>query len=499
MNQTPAYDALRARRLQIYNLEAVQAIASWDRMTFMPAGSGSARAAAQAELAALIQTLQTSEELDGLAARAASEPLNADDRTNLKLMERERLVAAAVPEALNTRRSHAVAAASDAWRQARAANDWALFSGPLSTLVEVVRESAQRLGDALGLSRYDALLDGHDRGLNRAQVEQWFGEIGQWLPGIVASITAQQAAEEVLIPQGPFPQEGQRQACLAAMTALGFDFERGRLDVSAHPFTGGTPDDVRLTTRYTEDECLSALLGVIHEAGHGRYQAGLPGTWRGQPLGEPCSASMHEAQALAFERQLARSPAFVQVLSEILQTYLGPQPAFEPRILHRLMTRVRPGAIRVDADEVTYPAHVILRTEIEIALIEGEIEAGDVPALWDQRMLDLLGVDVRGNPAQGPLQYIHWSMGMFGYFPAYLIGAMAAAQLFQSFTASTGAAALDQSSGTELSRALGEWLEDKVWRHGAAMTTGELIASATGQPLSPTALNDHFQRRYAGA
>ena len=122
-----------------------------------------------------------------------------------------------------------------------------------------------------------------------------------------------------------------------------------------------------------------------------------------------------------------------------------------------------------------------------------------MPALWDQRMLDLLGVDVRGNPAQGPLQDIHWSLGMFGYFPAYLIGAMAAAQLFQSFTASTGAAALDQSSGTELSRALGEWLEDKVWRHGAAMTTGDLIASATGQPLSPTALKDHFQRRYAGA
>ena len=211
---------------------------------------------------------------------------------------------------------------------------------------------------------------------------------------------------------------------------LGFDFEAGRLDASTHPFSGGVPEDVRMTTRYREDQFLPALMGTVHETGHGRYEQNRPRDWLGQPVSEARSMAIHESQSLSFEMQLGGHPGFAQVLSPMLGEAFGPQPAFEPGNLHRLLTRVQRGLIRVDADEVTYPAHVILRYEIERPLIEGQIEAEDVPALWDAKMAELLGLDTRGNFNDGPMQDVHWPESLFGYFPCYSLGAMYAAQWF---------------------------------------------------------------------
>jgi carboxypeptidase Taq len=489
-----AYTELKARKETIYRLEHLQSIVTWDRMVNMPAGSAKARAAAQGEFEALVQRMQTDPALDDLLAKAEDETLASADAANLALMRRERLTASAVPEDLLRRRTNAIGAASQAWTKARSENDWGMFAEALAPLLACVRERAERLGDALELSPYDALLDEFDRGLTLEQVKALFAPVTDWLPGLIDSAIAKQANEQIIEPQGPFPVEAQRQVGIAVMTLLGFDFEVGRLDVSAHPFTGGTSEDVRITTRYREDEFFQSLVGIIHETGHARYQAGLPPIWRGQPLGVACSMSMHEGQSLSFEKQLALTPAFATMLSPLLAHAFGPQSAFDPGNLYKLITRVRRGKIRVDADEVTYPAHVLLRSEIEPALIAGEIRVGDIPAWWDERMGRLLDVDTRGDFAGGPLQDIHWSLGMFGYFPSYLIGAMIAAQLNAAYRAATPDHEAREASGDFSGYPV--WLDRNIWSAGAQYTTGELVVRATGKPLSADALKAHFERRY---
>lgn len=486
-----AYATLKERRARIYRLEHVQAIATWDRMTNMPPGGAKARAAAQGELAALIQSMAADPSLDALVADAERESLDGDDALNLELLARERLLAQAVSEALLRKRSDAVAAATEAWAAARAANDWPRFAEALAPLLDCVREQAARIGDALGVSPYDALLDQYDRGLRHARVTALFDEITTWLPGTVERVMARRSDEPLVGPVGPFAVDCQRQACAAMMERLGFDFATGRLDASLHPFTGGVPEDVRITTRYSEDDCLGGLLATMHETGHARYQAGLPRGWAGQPLGEACSASMHEAQALSFERQIVPTAGFVRELSTVLSDAHGAQPAFAPENLRRLITRVRPGPIRVEADEVTYPAHVIARVEIEAALIRGEIDVDDIPAWWDERMARLLGLDTRGDFARGPLQDIHWSQGMFGYFPAYLLGALIAAQLASSFARDrTGDAGEEDLDGFP------DWLASRIWSEGARHTTEALVRHVTGEPLGTDAFRAHIERRY---
>ena len=223
----------------------------------------------------------------------------------------------------------------------------------------------------------------------------------------------------------------QRALCEQVMRLLGFDFEAGRLDVSTHPFCGGVPEDVRMTTRFREDDFLGSLMGTIHETGHGRYEQNLPRELA-RPAGGRRALDGAARKPEPELRDAARQPprASSATSRRWCAQALGAQPAFEARNLHRLLTRVKPGLIRVDADEVTYPAHVILRYEIERPLIEGEIEPEDIPALWDAKMMELLGVDTRGNFKDGPLQDVHWPEGLFGYFPCYSLGAMYAAQWF---------------------------------------------------------------------
>lgn len=489
MSGTDAYAELKERRARIHRLEHVQSIATWDRMTNMPRGGAGARAAAQGELAALVRSIATDPSLDALIADAEGTTLAPDDVLNLALMRRERVFAQAVPEVLLKRKAEAVGTASAAWAAARKANDWPLFAIALASLLNCVREEAARIGHALGLSPYDALLDRYDRGLRHEYVATLFGDIASWLPDAIGKAMASQADIATIAPVGPFPAERQRQLCVTVMERLGFDFDGGRLDTSLHPFTGGVPEDVRLTTRLREDDCLSGLLGIVHETGHGCYQAGLPRPWLGQPIGEPCSASMHEAQALSFERQIAPTTGFVAILSELLSDAFGAQDAFAPDNLRRLMTRVRPGPIRVDADEVTYPAHIIARVEIEAALIGGSIEVADIPAWWDERMQRLLGIDTRGKFTNGPLQDMHWSQGMFGYFPAYLLGATIAAQLADAFRR-------ERDIETDTLDGYPEWLATHIWPEGSRFTTEDLVGRATGRPLGTEAFRAHIQRRY---
>lgn len=277
---TPAYNALVAHHRRLHHLGHLQAIATWDRMTHMPPAAASARAAAQAEMAALLQQLRTDAKLDAQLASASLEALGADEALNLALMQREQRLAHAVPDDVAARREACESAAMRAWGPAKAANDWPGFAEQLKPLVAVVREEAACLGQALGLSRYDALLERWEPGMRHARVKALFADVASWLPGLVAQAQERQArsaiVEPIVEPIGPFPAAAQQRLCEQVMATLGFDFKGGRLDTTLHPFTGGVPEDVRLATRFAEDSFMPALMGTIHETGHARYQQDLP-------------------------------------------------------------------------------------------------------------------------------------------------------------------------------------------------------------------------------
>ncbi len=491
---TPAYDALCQRHQRIHRLSHLQSIASWDQSAFMPARGAQARAEALAEMGGLLHQLGTDPALKQLLDEAALEPLDDFQQASLREMRRVWRSANAVPQRLVEARSLANSHCEHAWRQQRAANDWSGYVENLRPVVRYAREEAQCLSEATGLSRYDALLDHYEPGMRSADIDRVFGDLRQWLPGLIREAMARQADDEVIHPQGPFPAASQRALGLDAMKLLGFDFEAGRLDESAHPFCGGVPEDVRMTTRYRDDSFLQSLTGTIHETGHGRYEQNLPREWLGLPVAGARSMGLHESQSLSFEMQLASHPGFAGLLQPLVERHLGQQRGFAAGNLHKLMTRVAPGFIRVDADEVTYPAHVILRYEIERPLIEGQIEVEDIPALWDAKMQELLGLDTRGNYKDGCMQDVHWGCGLYGYFPCYTLGAMYAAQWFATMRRERPA--LDEEIARGELTPVFDWLKSRVWSQGSRWETPELVRRASGEALNPAHFRRHLESRY---
>jgi carboxypeptidase Taq len=491
---TPSYDALTQTFTRLHRLQHLQSIASWDQAANMPPAGNEARAAAMAEMGALLHRMRTDPQLAGELQRAEVEPLDDAQRANLREMHREWRQSNALPEALVQRAVMAHARCEHAWRTQRPANDWAGFAPNLRDVLAIAREEAELLSQQLGMPAYDALMDRFEPGMTSAHVDSLFGDLRRWLPSLIGQVIDKQSREPVIQPRGPFPLAAQRALCERVIGLLGFDFSAGRLDVSTHPFCGGVPEDVRMTTRFRDDEFLGSLMGTIHETGHGRYEQNRPRASLGQPVSESRSMAIHESQSLSFEMQLGSHPGFAKQLAPLVAEAFGAQPAFEPRNLHRLITRVKPGLIRVDADEVTYPAHIILRYEIERPLIEGEIEAEDIPALWDAKMAELLHLDTRGNFTDGPLQDVHWPSGMFGYFPCYSLGAMYAAQWFAAMRRAVPD--LDARIARGDFAPVFDWLRAQVWSQASLWTTDELVRRASGEPLNPAHFRAHLESRY---
>jgi carboxypeptidase Taq len=333
--------------------------------------------------------------------------------------------------------------------------------------------------------------------MRSADMDRIFGDVKTWLPDLIRKTMDKQAHESVVQPQGPFPVAQQRALGVEIMALLGFDFDAGRLDVSTHPFCGGVAQDVRITTRYNENDFMRSMMGIIHETGHARYEQNLPRDWVHLPLGKARSMGIHESQSLSFEMQLDRSPEFLSLIAPLIQKHLGYQSAFEPENLAVLFTRGQPGFIRVDADELTYPAHVILRYDIERALMDGELAPEDIPALWAEKMMAYLGVDTRGDFHNGCLQDIHWPGGSFGYFPSYTLGAMYAAQFFASIRAGQPDPNARVRAG-QLSPVF-DWLDQHIWSQASRWDTTELVTRATGEALNPSQFRQHLERRYLGS
>jgi carboxypeptidase Taq len=493
---TPHYDELASTWTRMHHFGHLQSIAGWDQAANMPPKGMEARAAAMAEMAALLHRMRTDPALPERLARAEQEPLSDFQRANLREMQREWRLSNSLPESLVQQQQLATSRCEHAWRRQRPANDWAGFLENFRPVLALAREEARLLSEATGLGRYDALMDRFEPGMTCARLDPIFNDVRQWLPALIRQVQERQAGESVTAPIGPFPVAQQRVLCEKVMRWLGFDFEAGRLDVSTHPFCGGVPEDVRMTTRFREDEFLGSLTGTIHETGHGRYEQNLPREWLGQPVSHARSMALHESQSLSFEMQLGSHPGFVAGLAPLVEGAFGPQPAFTPQNLQRLMTRVKPGLIRVDADEVTYPAHIILRYEIERPLIEGAIEPEDVPALWDAKMMELLGLDTRGNFKDGPMQDVHWPESLFGYFPCYSLGAMYAAQWFAAMRRAMPD--LDARITRGDLAAVFDWLGENIWRQASRWSTDELALRASGEVLNPAHFQAHLRARYLG-
>ncbi len=491
---TPAYEELSAHWRRMHHFGHLQSIAGWDQAAKMPPKGNEARAAALAEMAALLHRMRSEPSLPERLARAEGETLDEMARANLREMRREWAEANALPEDLVVRMKLATSRCEHAWRSQRPANDWAGFLVNFKEVLALAREEAALRAARTGLSKYDAMMDRFEPGMRCSQVDAVFGEVRRWLPGLITQVQTRQAQEPVLTPQGPFSVERQRALCDEVMRLLEFDFEAGRLDVSTHPFCGGVPEDVRMTTRFRPEEFLGSLMGTVHETGHGRYEQNLPREWLGQPLAQARSMAIHESQSLSFEMQLGSHPGFVALLAPRISKAFGHQPAFEPANLQRLLTRVTRGFIRVDADEVTYPAHVILRYEMERALIEGQIEAEEIPALWDQKMQELLGLSTAGNFKDGPMQDVHWPEALFGYFPCYSLGAMYAAQWFATMRRQMPD--LDERISRGDLKAVFDWLQTHIWSQASRYSTEQLTLKASGEPLNPAHFKAHLQARY---
>jgi carboxypeptidase Taq len=495
-----SYERLYERFRRLGQLAEVSAIVEWDQAVNMPEAAGASRAQAIAALTRMRHELLTDGGMqDWLAAASEQRDLGTWERANVREMQRVHARAHAIPGDLVEASANADKTSEQAWRRFRAENDFASYAPYLEQVVSLKRQVGQALASALELSVYDALMDEFEPGGRSADIDRVFAPLEAFLPDFTEAVIERQRYAEVIEPAGPFPVRAQRQLALELMPLVGFDLERGRLDVSHHPFCGGVPEDVRITTRYDESNFTSALMGVLHECGHGKYEQALPTQWANQPVGMARGMVLHESQSLLLEMQVCRSDAFLRWAAPRICAAFAEQCNRQPQAfalsnLRALYGRVRPSLIRVDADEVTYPAHVLLRYQLERALIDGSLAVRELPEAWNERMQALLGLSTSGNDKDGCMQDVHWPSGAFGYFPLYTLGAMVAAQLF------SGARQAHPDLEAQIARgdfkSLDAWLRAHVWSQASVATTEQVLQACTGEGLNPQWFIRHLQNRY---
>jgi carboxypeptidase Taq len=492
-----AYTDLEARFRRLGAVEEAIGVLHWDAAAMMPAGGGAARAEQLATLRGIAHQLLAAPEIADLLAAADADlaDLGAWQRANLREMRRRWRHAAAVPGDLVEALSRAKSQSEAVWRTARPADDFAMALPGLERVLGLTREAAVAKAEAFGTSPYEALLDQYEPGGSTALIDRLFDEIGGFLPALLDSALGRQAGRPATPElRGTFPIAAQRRAALALMERIGFDFAHGRLDESAHPFCGGTSDDVRLTTRYDEADFAKALMGTLHETGHALYKRGLPAEWRLQPVGAARGMAVHESQSLFLEMQICRSRAFAGFAAPLLrEIFGGTGAAWDGEAFYRRQIRVEPGPIRVDADEITYPAHVILRYRLERAMLAGDLVPADLPGAWSEGLQKLIGVTPRSD-RDGCLQDIHWYDGAWGYFPTYTFGALIAAQLFAA--ARRALPDLAEQIGRGEFAPLFDWLRLHVHGKGSLLPTADLVTEATGMRLGTAAFEAHLRRRY---
>ena len=486
------YQRFLERTREIRDLGAAAAVLSWDQETVMPPRGAAARARHRSTLAGLIHDRICDRRLGELIAALSGDALPPVQAANVREARRDRDRAVKVPRALVTELAEASSLAQQAWVGARERDDWGAFAPHLGRLVDLRRREAEAIG--YEGEPYNALLDEYEPGARVEELAPLLDRLRAELASILAGITAAGPADESIVRQ-EFDVAAQDRFSREVLTDMGFDFQAGRLDTSAHPFTSGTgPGDVRLTTHYDPRDLRVALYATIHEGGHGLYEQGFPPEHDGTPICDAASLGIHESQSRLWENFVGRSREFVghyaPRLGALFPAQLG---GVDPERLYRAVNAVRPSPIRIEADEVTYNLHIVVRLELERALYARQIEVGDLPALWNARMRAYLGITPR-NDREGVLQDIHWAFGSFGYFPTYALGNLYAAQFAEAADADLGGLAPLIARG-EFAPLLG-WLREKIHSRGRLLSAAELCRDVTGRDLEVAPFVRYLRRKY---
>jgi carboxypeptidase Taq len=481
----------KARELAVIHSSA--AVIGWDQETYLPPAAAKYRADQLAWLSSRAHELATSQawQSDLEAAETADAGSDFKLTANLRELRREFDRATKLPVELVARDSGASSLAKHAWAEARERSDFSSFAPHLETLLGIAREKAELWGYAN--EPYDALLEGFERGTSTAAVAALFDAMRPAAREIAARAVENSAAHAPVLPAGPYPVAAQQNFNARVAEAIGFDFQAGRIDTSTHPFcTTLGPRDMRLTTRYMESDFTSSLFGVLHEAGHGLYEQGLPAEDFGLPSGNAVSLGIHESQSRLWENHVGRSRTFWEKWYPAAQESFPQLAGFPLEKFLRYLWRAEFSPIRVEADEATYDLHILLRFELERRMVSGSLQVADVPAAWNELFRDFFGFAPKDDK-HGCLQDIHWSMGGLGYFATYTLGNINSAQLFAAARKETAvAAAIDRADYLPL---LG-WLRKSVHAHGATLDPAELIRQATGSAPTTDTYLAHLKARY---
>ncbi len=462
----------------------------------MPRGSAELRGEQVAALETEYHALLTTPKVTRLLDRAQADVRGLEDWqvSNLREMRRQRDHAIATPVTLISRLARATAIAESQWLAARRENNFSLFAPHLQEVLLLVRDKAALLGQALNLPPYDALVDEFSPGVGTADIDAIFKALSRRLPTMIGEALDKQQSQPLLAITGRFGTAKQRSLVIEVMRAIGFPFDQGRLDESEHPFTEGVVGDIRLTTRYDAADPFAGLLGALHETGHAMYDVGMPASWRDQPVGRDRGMALEESQSLLLEMIIGRSVPFLRYLQPLLQKHYGATgPEWEFENLRRTLTRVRRSVIRVDADEMSYPLHIMQRYDVEKQLLAGKLAVRDLPEAWNAGMEQRFGARPTGT-TDGCLQDMHWALGHFGYFPSYALGLVIAAQLWEALR--NELPEVDTLIERGEFAPVFSWLRDNMHGFGAKLPIKELIKQASGQGLSANALLRYLQGKY---
>lgn len=489
-----AYNDLVSRMQEIGQLDSTAALLDWDAETYMPKNGLSVRADQLALLARLSHERMTDTAIGDLIGMLDDKCDDEVCETNVREIKRLYLRATKIPTRLIERIARVSTVAKESWQKAREKSHFDTFKPHLAELIELRCQIAEAIG--YQEERYDALLDEFEPGMTTKEVTRLFSALREPLSEFVQTVAESDVRPDVSILHRSFPVETQKLWCRQMAGEIGFDFDSGRIDISTHPFcSGNAPTDVRLTTRYLEKFFNSAMFGTLHEAGHGLYEQGLPVEHVFTPRGQAVSLGIHESQSRLWENLVGRSRPFWEryypqcrfAFSEALSDVSLDQ-------FYAAINVVNPSLIRVEADEVTYNLHIILRFEIERDLIGGKLAVGDIPEAWNDKMETLVGIRPE-NDAEGCLQDIHWSMGGFGYFPTYALGNLYAAQFFAR--ARQDIPNLMEQIGRGEFAPLLEWLRMKIHRHGQHYRASELVQRVSGRALSIEPFLDYVSDKFA--
>jgi carboxypeptidase Taq len=497
-----AYEELKQLHQKLHNLQHLLALASWDMQTMMPVKGAEARANAMAELQAVLHQLKTAPRVAELLteALAVRDELSEVDRANLREMTRLHELETQLPEDLLLRKTRLAALAQQLWVQCRANNDVAAWLPMLQRLADLGREEGRVRAGKTGQSPYDALLRATEPGMTVAKLDAIYADIKSWLPALYQEVRENRKdVDASIVPlQTPIAEAQQVALGRQLMTDVWhYDWDAGRYDKAPHPFGGMVKEDVRMTYYWTPENYTKCMLATIHETGHAKYEQNCgPREMLGQPVCEARSAGIHETQSLLAERMIGKSAAFAEYVTPLLVQHLGEQPGLTVENVRKMNQLVKPSYIRTLADELGNPLHVILRYEIERDLIDGRLEAVDVPRVWNDKMKEYVGLETLGRDDIGCLQDIHWAACGWAMFPAYSIGAIGAAQLMATIRQQLGNDVVTQCIRTGHIDPILQKQKEMIWDKGCLYETDELLTKATGEPLNPRHLREHLERRY---